>query len=47
MADKDPKDMTASELLREAGNGYEGSSGTVMTNLIDLICLSRKIRHSE
>ena len=47
MTDKDPKDMTASELLRKAGNGYEGSSGTVMTNLIDLMGLSRKIRHSE
>lgn len=47
MFDKDPKDMTASELLRKAGNGYEGSSGTVMTNLIDLMGLSRKIRHSE
>ena len=47
MTDKDPKDMAASELLRKAGNGYEGSSGTVMTNLIDLMGLSRKIRHSE
>lgn len=47
MAAKDPKDMTASELLRKAGNGYEGASGTVMTNLIDLMGLSRKIRHSE
>lgn len=44
---RDPKDMTASELLRKAGNGYEGASGTVMTNLIDLMGLSRKIRHSE
>ena len=47
MADKDPKDMTASELLRKAGNGYEGASGTVVMNLIDLMGLSRKIRHSE
>jgi len=47
MTDKDLKDMTASELLRKAGNGYEGASGTVMTNLIDLMGLSRKIRHSE
>lgn len=47
MTDKDPKDMTAAELLRKAGNGYDGSSGTVMTNLIDLMGLSRKIRHSE
>lgn len=47
MTGKDPKDMTASELLRKAGNGYEGASGTVMTNLIDLMGLSRKIRHSE
>lgn len=47
MTDKDPKDMTVSELLRKAGNGYEGASGTVMMNLIDLMGLSRKIRHSE
>ena len=47
MTGKDPKDMTASELLRKAGNGYEGASGTVMMNLIDLMGLSRKIRHSE
>lgn len=47
MEQKDPKDMTVSELLRKAGNGYDGSSGTVMTNLIDLMGLSRKIRHSE
>lgn len=47
MTDKDPKDMTASELLRKAGNGYEGASGTVMMNLIDLMGLNRKIRHSE
>lgn len=47
MTDKDPKDMTVSELLRKAGNGYEGANGTVMMNLIDLMGLSRKIRHSE
>lgn len=47
MTDKDSNYMTASELLRKAGNGYDGSSGTVMTNLIDLMGLSRKIRHSE
>lgn len=47
MEQKDPKDMTASELLRKAGNGYEGANGTVMMNLIDLMGLSRKIRHSE
>lgn len=39
--------MTVSELLRKAGNGYEGANGTVMMNLIDLMGLSRKIRHSE
>ena len=44
---RDPKDMTVSEMLRKAGNGYEGASGTVMTNLIDLMGLSRKIRYSE
>ena len=44
---RDPKDMTASEMLRKAGNGYEGASGTVMVNLIDLMGLSRNIRHSE
>lgn len=47
MTDKDPKDMTVSELLRKAGNGYEGANGTVMMNLIDLMGLSRKIQHSE
>lgn len=47
MGQKDPKDMTASELLRKAGNGYEGASGTVMVNLADLMGLSRKTRHSE
>lgn len=47
MTGKDPKGMTASEMLRKAGNGYEGASGTVMKNLIDLMGLSRKIRHSE
>lgn len=47
MTDKDPNDMTVSELLRKAGNGYEGANGTVMMNLIDLMGLSRKIRHSE
>lgn len=47
MNDKHPKDMTVSELLRKAGNGYEGANGTVMMNLIDLMGLSRKIRHSE
>lgn len=47
MTDKDPKGMTVSELLRKAGNGYEGANGTVMMNLIDLMGLSRKIRHSE
>lgn len=47
MAGKGPKDMTASELLRKAGNGYEGASGTVMVNLADLMGLSRKTRHSE
>lgn len=47
MNDKHPKDMTVSEQLRKAGNGYEGANGTVMMNLIDLMGLSRKIRHSE
>ena len=47
MTDKKPKGMTVSELLRKAGNGYEGANGTVMMNLIDLMGLSRKIRHSE
>lgn len=47
MADKGTKDMTASELLRKAGNGYEGASGTVMVNLADLMGLSRETRHSE
>ncbi|MEY8460114.1 hypothetical protein AALA69_03170 [Eggerthellaceae bacterium 24-137] len=39
MTSKDPKDMTASELLRLAVDGYEGSKGTVIANLIDLMGL--------
>ena len=47
MTGKHTKGMTASELLLKAGNGYEGSNGTVMVDLIDLMGLSRNIRHSE
>lgn len=47
MEQKDPKDMTASELLRLAANGYDGSSGIVMTDLANFMGLGRNARHSE
>ena len=47
MEQKDPKDMTASELLRLAANGYDGSSGIVMVDLANFMGLGRNARHSE
>lgn len=47
MTDKDPKDMTASELLRKAADGYEGGPGTVTEGLIDLMGFCFHNTHSE
>lgn len=47
MEQKDTKDMTASELMRLAANGYDGSSGIVMADLANFMGLGRSARHSE
>lgn len=47
MTDKDPKDMTASEMLRKAADGYEGGPGTVTEGLIDLMGFGFNNTHSE
>lgn len=47
MTGKDPNDMTASELLRKAADGYDGGPGMVMECMIDLMGFNGNASYAE